>query len=525
MKLSITFAQSLFSAFFLWFGLYLLTRRKNYLAPLSKWWDDPTFFIGALMILVSWQFFGVARRNEAFTPETFLFWVKVTWWVSPISMFFWFYSSFLIYKANTKAYRFKNIFNLLLILFGVLGAVLAGFGTFTEWIFVYSRVQKAASTLFSQYNFPSNWGAVIYILYQIILPFIAFHLILSAKKQVRGNHRVESALQLALHGSFFAAIGLFLIIYSGFVLNLLIPEQFGDLLLTIGFIMIAISILQYNASIKKRIPYTDLWRSFGGVAIANLFYIFFFELFFWRYGKTPNHRAALLSTLIYLTTLIHTPLEWGKTFLDRTMPKFLIPDWEKQYLEKMNQIQFKVLTTPDPQGTLENAKKELQEAASNAQVKELSQLISSEIEKFFSHKEFEKNEVLAQSKLFKLQIVSNETIDYVQSKKKSIQSLTYLEHAEIIRIFLTKMVSQLCQNHQSSPNTPLSTELIGCIILQEKYINSKSRKEVDAVIKRYGFLPSGGTYSRFLQNGRTLLSQLILEKELAHRASPEHKSC
>ncbi len=174
--------------------------------------------------------------------------------------------------------------------------------------------------------------------------------------------------------------------------------------------------IQYNAAIQKRIPYTDLWRSLVGVFIANLFYLSFFELFLWRYVPAQIQHAATRTSLIYLTTLIHTPLEWGKSFLDRLVPDFLIPDWEKEYLKKIDQVQYEILTTPDPQITLENIERKLRESTLQAHHKNLKQMISNEIETIFRHKGFEKDSLLAQSKLFKLQIVSTQLFYYAQNR-------------------------------------------------------------------------------------------------------------
>ena len=513
MNLLITFVQSLFAAFFLWFGLYIISRRKSYLSPLIAWWNDPSFSIGLLMMLASWQLFGVAMRSEALTSSNFLSWVKATWWVSPISVFLWFYSSFLIFKANIKKIQSIRYFWLFVIPLGILGGALAGFGTFTEWIFVFSKIYPNPANLANPYTVPPGWGAILYVSYQVFLSFISLFLIALAKKQSRREHILQSALHLVLIGNFFGAIGVTMIVASGLFFNLLIPEQVGDFLLTIGFILIAVGVVQYNASIQKRIPYTDLWRSLGGVGIASLFYVFFIELFLLRYGKDPAEHAAILSLMIYLTTLIHTPLEWGQTLLNRMMPFPLMPDWEKEYLKIMDQFQYDILTTPDPQITLENVEKELHEAALHAHLKELRQLIFNEIEAIFRHKGFENDLFLAQSKLSKLQIVSTEAFNYAQNRNMDVHSLTFSDQAEILRIFLTDMVSLLCNHHPSSPAVPLSANSIECLIMQEKYINNKSRKEVEAAVKEYGYLLSGGAYSRYLQNGRKLLSELIFKKE------------
>jgi len=513
MKFPITFVQSLFAAFFLWFGLYIISRRKSYLSPLIAWWNDPSFSIGLLMVLASWQLFGVAMRSEALTSSNFLFWVKATWWVSPIAVFLWFYSIFLIFKANSTKLHCVRYFWLFVIPLGILGGALAGFGTFTEWIFIFSKIYPNPSNPTTPYIVPPGWGAIIYVSYQVFLSFISLFLIVLAKKQSRMEHALQSALHLVLIGNFFGAIGITMIVASGLFFNLLLPEQFGDFLLTIGFILIAVGVVQYNASIHKRIPYTDLWRSLGGVGIANLFYIFFIELFFLRYGKDPAEHAAILALLIYLTTLIHTPLEWGKTLLNRIMPLPLMPDWEKEYLKKIDQFQYDILTTPDPQITLENVEKELREVALHAHLKELRQLIFNEIEAIFRHKGFENDLFLAQSKLLNLQIVSTEAFNYAQNRNMDVHSLTFSDQAEILRVFLTEMVSLLCPHHQYSPEVPLSVNSIECLIMQEKYINNKSRKEVEAVVKEYGYLLSGGAYSRYLQNGRKLLSGLIFQNE------------
>ena len=507
------FLQNLVSALFLWFGLFLLTRRKGMKIPTARW-NDPLFLISILLIMISWQFLGVSLRSEAFTAQSFLLRAKATWWVSPICMFLWCRSSFLIFKANTNKHISPKKFQPLLTLFGIFSVVLAFLGTFTEWIFQFSNILPTSSNVIGRYHVPPGKGGIVFVAYLMTLACISLFFIYFARKGVENNPLLEPILNRMLIGDFVAMSAIALIMISGFWWNMLIPEQIGDFLLTIGFIIIAVAVVKYHTENYKRISYTDLLRSFGSVTTANFFYILFYELFSWHYRMDQTYHSAIVPSIVFLTTLIHTPLEWGQTYLDRLIPKSLIPDWERKYLEKIDQIQYDVLTTSNPRAALENAEEEFQKVALSVRKDALGQLISTEIEAIFQYKEFEKDQVLAQSKLFALQMVSQEISEYTKKHTSALTAPTLFERAEILRGFLASMVSQLCLLHDETVSQPLSQDWIGCFILQEKYIHGKSRKEIDKIIRNHGYQLSGGGYSRYLQNGRKLLSEFILQTEL-----------
>ena len=305
------FLQNLFSALFLWFGLFLLTRRKGMKISTSRW-NDPLFLnwpsVDHGILAIFWSF---SLRSEAFTSRSFLLRAKATWWVSPICMFLWCRSSFLIFRANTNKHISLKKFQPLLPLFGIFSVVLAFLGTFTEWIFQFSEILTTPSNVIGRYHVPPGRGGIIFAAYLMILACISLFFISSARKGVKNNPLLEPILNRMLVGDFVAMVGIALIMISAFWWNMFIPEQIGDLLLTIGFIVIAIAVVKYHTENYKRISYTDLWRSFGSVMAANFFYILFYELFSWHYRMDQTYHSAIVPSIIFLTTLIHTPLEWG----------------------------------------------------------------------------------------------------------------------------------------------------------------------------------------------------------------------
>ena len=84
--------EVLVAGFFLWLGLYILTRG----VPVAQFADNKkgivrsaTFAAGSGVALVSLFFFGVALRLTTLDPAMYAFWLRLTWWTAPVAVALW----------------------------------------------------------------------------------------------------------------------------------------------------------------------------------------------------------------------------------------------------------------------------------------------------------------------------------------------------------------------------------------------------------------------------------------------------
>jgi hypothetical protein len=169
--------------------------------------------------------FWCGHAQRGFNTLKLPVWVQTTWWVSPISMFLWFYSSIIIFEDNTQTLRSTRNFWLITLPVGILGIALAGAGTFTEWLFLFSDIHANPSSVTNPFIVLPGRGGIFYLLYQVVYRFPPLPLIALARKQIGKNQPLQSALRLTMLGNLCAAIGITIIIISGFLFNLLIPNS------------------------------------------------------------------------------------------------------------------------------------------------------------------------------------------------------------------------------------------------------------------------------------------------------------
>ena len=132
--------ENIAAGFFLWFGLYLITRdlpSRN--APgLPDWWRRlPAVWAGVATILTSWFFLGVAIRTIVLTVEEYVRWLKLTWWGMPIAVVLWLWVVIYLVadEAGWQNYRLWELVILPLIL--LYAVILSLAGTFTELLLRY----------------------------------------------------------------------------------------------------------------------------------------------------------------------------------------------------------------------------------------------------------------------------------------------------------------------------------------------------------------------------------------------------
>ena len=505
--------ENIAAGLFLWFSLYLLTRdlparRGETRSP--WWWHSPSLWAGTTMGLVALFMFGVAIRSTMPTVEKYILWRKMTWWGMPITGALWLR---IIIFLGVEEGRWKSSPLWEQVLFPIIllyAFFVALAGTFTELIWSFRGTYSAF--LLEPFVIPANKPA--FYLYGAYYPGIMWASAVLLFRLYRGGQEDSPRRQgfkwMWLGGTFLAvAVTVIIVAYTWRPKP--IPEQVGDLTGTVGLVLIMRGIVIYGALVRNQILWEDFLHALTGTAVAVFFYLLVFHLAHWIGGR-PVPPVAV-SSLIGLVILTHTLFDWGRVLLDRA----LLPHWPVEYRRRLTRLQREILKAPHPQQALKTAEAEFAQIAQEARRVASYEVIRQEIHRLFRHATFWKDQALAESRLFTLAVVQRELQALARTWGTSPMGNSVHERAEVLRGFLVRQVEALCPNTRSGPPTPPPSEWIEYLILCQKYIEGRSRREVEAYLRGLGLAITGGTYTRYLKAARERLARIIWQVELQAR--------
>lgn len=503
------------AALLLWYGIFFLKRRQGaYKNRSLVWWYDPMVMFGFAMVLISWQVFGVAVRNQVGTTAQYVNIVKITWWTTLPALFFFSYGVFLICQDYDQARILKPRGFIAVVVVAVLTLVLTLVSVFTDAIFAFSNAYPLLSAGSNKFFVPTGPWIILIMAFEFLLSWGSVVLVFRRLKSQSVPDQQWNYLHKLLLVTVLVSFAILLINFSGYFFNLAVPEQVGDFLLLLGVLGFSNNFLQYDSFQKDHIARIDFNRSFFAIVITiTAYYVFglVYSLLF------ADDSYLAISFLVYFAVMFQTPFNIGATFLDRFLPMNRLTEWELEYLELSEEIRFDVLTAPDPDVSLALSEQKIAALIQNVRKDELYRLILTEVETIFRHKSFENDRLLSESKLFELSLVQEAFQKYLQESNQEVQSLSYSDRAEVLRSFLIRKVERLCPNPGEQPPNLPTQEWIEYLILKEKYVGAKSRIEVEALIRQLGIWTSGGAYSRYLEAARSDLALKIFQRECERR--------
>ncbi|RMF26559.1 MAG: hypothetical protein D6759_19480, partial [Chloroflexi bacterium] len=505
--------ENLAAGLFLWFGLYLLTRdlpagRRETRSP--WWWHLPSLWASTTMGLVALFFFGVAIRSTMPTVEEYIFWRKMTWWGMPITGALWL-RIVVFLGAEEGRWRSSPLWERVIFPFILLYAIfIALTGTFTELIWSFRGTYPGP--LFESFIISASKPAFyLYGAYYSGIMWVSAVLLFRLYQGGQGNRSRRQGFKWMWLGGTFLAIAVTVIIAAYTREPRPIPEQVGDLTGTVGLVLIMRGIVSYGALVRNQILREDFFHALTETAGVVFFYLLVFHLAHWIGGRSVSPIAV--SSLIGLVVLTHTLFDWGRLALDRA----LLPGWLVEYRWRLARLQREILKAPNPQQALQTAEMEFAQIAQEARRVASYEVIRQEIHRLFRHAAFWKDQALAESRLFTLAVVQRELQALARTWGTSPMGNSVQARAEVLRGFLIKHVEALCPNMTSGPPNPPPSEWIEYLILCQKYIEGRSRREVEAHLRGLGLAVTGGTYTRYLKAARERLARVIWQAELQAR--------
>jgi hypothetical protein len=507
------YAESLIGGYFLWLGLYIITRGLPFFPDKKNnqvWWQSATFAAGISFIFASWFIFGIAMRSVVLEPDQYLFWLRICWWTAPIALVTWLRAIWLLPSPQahlfSKSRRFHWFFWVLLV--GAVG--LAYWGTFTELIFRYSAILPLTSNWSDRFYVPPSPQNSLFLLFMLFVLVASFGLLGYRYRQSPKESKLRYEYRLLAVGTGLFVVGAAFGVSAYSWWQSAWGEHFGYSIATAGIMLLGRGVVRYNALVAQKVVHQDSVHALLETGIVIGGYLLVVNGAFWLIGVEMP--AILVPVLIYLVTISTVPMGWYKWVVDR----WTLPAWQTNFLWRLARVRQEVMTAPNKQEALTLAFNELSSSTQEAQLEQIRVMIHEEIAGIFRHKVFHQDSAMANSRLFQLNIVQQTLLAYCQTNKLIPSLLTEWENAGILRHFFAEFM----KTHFSPPTTQTpSDKQIESLLLFKSYVENKTRRQVileiekEAGLRIAGNGTGGRLYAQYLNAGRTHLGDKIWHQE------------
>lgn len=464
--------------------------------------------------MASGYFWGVALESTATTITTYLLWDRLTWWVVPVSVACWFRGIVLLVGA--KRHFIPLPYQILSVIPLVYSAGLAIIGSFSDFLYHYQKTypHPALPNLFIvPSNFPTYY---LYGGFWVFSLWITAVLLIYSYRRSSLQPSQKYQLRLLILGSSILALGATVNVIGYDNLEGQLSQHAGSLVMTVGLGLIGSGVAYYNALMEQQHIEHDFRRSFWITVVVVSFFLLMFHLVH-LISPTPISPVTI-PLLVFLVTFTFVTRPWVQHWFN----KLVLPDWEARFLLQVAEVHRGITTAPDQKTALAIAQKDLLQITQEAQTAQLHELIQAEIEILFRHKEFKKDDILINSRLFTLVLVQQSLREFAMQQNLSTDFLSEGEKARVLRHFLTKYIHHKLNPYPngSLPDPP-TDRWIEYMILSRSYLEDKTRKETIAEIYQKSGIrlasgngTGGRVYAQHLENGRRNLATLLWQDEM-----------
>lgn len=179
-------------------GTFIVVRDR--MSARGEPWSVTPYLFGGIGIWLQALFLlGMAEQARKITPEEFVWWWKLTWWVVPIAVAIWSTGVFYIILAWFNRPVGMRYWWLVLTILLVMAGLLSYLGTFTDEIFIFSQVGPTRVLGgFPEYETPRGpWWPVYHWYLSLLLWPAFFALLAGARVQWQSGNRGKALWMLA----------------------------------------------------------------------------------------------------------------------------------------------------------------------------------------------------------------------------------------------------------------------------------------------------------------------------------------
>ena len=504
------YLQILVAGYFLWLGLYLISRAL--LLPdwsgrdAQRFW--PEIPAGVAMVLTFVFMTGIALEGVSETIAEYVFWARATWWSIPLVAGIWLW--WVLHLADFEgsqaliAGKTRAIISTAILL---TAAAFSLMGPFTSLIFRYDEA------IFQ----PNSYGAIFlppaqpfngaYSLFFMAVILSAQIIIGIRWRMTEPDAPNRPLLQRIFWGNVLMVLGAssYLITYQ--IVDNLVLRLVGDLLATLGLAIVGRMLVRYGAWLRHRFIQADMRRSFLSNGVLVVGSLIVFDVIHRLTGSDFSWVSIPILIVIGVFTATMSP------FLQVGLDRWVLPSWEVELRHRLNRVEKDLTTAADPQQAFERAESQLKEATEEARRSQQREMIRSEVRRIFRHKTIYKERALASSPLLNLHIGRTRLGQISRDRQVAIDHLTAADRAQAVRELLDEGLGR-AEEKISAEN---SAKQIPLIVLRQGYLEDKTRPQVAAEIQEAtGLMVSTNSrgYTTYLNHGRKLLAETLWQMEI-----------
>jgi hypothetical protein len=499
LRVGLYLVQLVAAAFAFWFGLYVLSRVGRFAAR-GSYTRRPGDYVGAATLCLGIYLLGVAMETTAADDDEFLLWQRLTWWASALGVSLFLLSILRWSQELTGAdgrSRARYVDGAWLAVTAVIAA-----GTILEWYNMPADVTLSSGPVpmyFTPQRLPHYFAFVGFVLGQLALA-TAIIVRLWRRALVQANATGDLGFwhsQAELH----ILLGAALAILGGATISVIgvpgvnqggIPRTFGMIGITAGACLIGYAVVRHQAFIHDKTVVRDfrlaLLRFSGTLFLYGGGFVAIFALL--PYRLEPVVPAVLVVLLVMVQAL--APLQ------ERRLSRLVLPRWMVDYQAQIEQVRVDPVLTPQPDRALAAAAPTVTHAVIQAVAAQRQSTLDAAIEDLFRYNRFNDDVYLHDSPLAGLLGIPASDASHPAATATQLRRL------------LTATIDRELAESTADDAGTLSDATVGLVILRNKYVEQKSRQQVEQyLLDSYGAWIRGGAYSRSLTAGRHRLAQAL----------------
>ena len=513
--------EILFAGYFFWVGLYVLFRALRHESKpeneIPPWYERLEVQGATAVILVAIYMLGIAMELVSDTPAEYIGWLRGTWWALLPAIALWF-RIFLFApspgKTVTRIPLWKHILSLVILVAGLSFGIV---NQFSDFFFTYNQIIPDANTLFGTYIIPRNFPAYyLHALYFITVAYAAGGRIIYLWWHTADSDPLKPTITSILFGSSLILAGSTLTTINYLYLDYSYPHQIGDLLASIGLMIIARHMIDYDVMLQGRYNLSDYRRNLFIAALNVAGMLIVFHLVHWLSGDTLPF--ITIPTLVCAAVFISSSAPFFRSLANRAF----LPKWESILLDKIESIETELNTAENSSSAIAKAQTDLQAITAEAKTAQEQEQIQAEVNRIFRHNTLYKDEELVNSTLFDLAALQQAINDFAQSHHIQPSQIPTADKTELLRAFLKDQVAELQPEQEGNLTAETEQQQIEYIIIYRGYFDKRTRREiVDEIEDTIGLrlLNNSRAYTQHLNRARQRLTNQIWRKEQQIKAN------
>ncbi len=500
------YIEILIGGYYLWLGAYIFSRSLINRGILP-WWVKSDLSAGLFFIFCSLFITSTATRWVVATIEQYVFFVQLVWPIVPLGIFLWFnlYLS-ILFGPKDKATPVPTWRKAVMIGVAIYMVFLIWAGLATNLIFDYELVLSGSWDL--SFRLPPSLPTFhLYTTYIVTLTYLPSVMLWRYWRQATLTAAEKQELRLLTLCSVVLVLGGTMSV----MIKLFPGIQYHGVWITeaaagVGFWLMGRSIANYNAFLENRVIKSDFQQAALSAVIAIIPMVAIAYLVQWVTGEKLGEISFIALVYGPILLVIFFP------FLQQAVNRLILPDWEVDFSQQINQIQYQVLTAPNQQMALKQAQDDLNVATQNASLSQTYEVIEKEIGQLLKHRTLDKDDIVGHSALLELDCVQA----FIQNKiNGTLDHFTTAKQAEFLQQFLKYSICQTFQitDYQTStPQVDDSERQLGGYILLLAYFENLTRQEIAIFVKKrfqIQLVTSGRSYAQHLTNAKHQLVEHI----------------